>query len=31
MDKRKLSPSELKCAPWQHQKEDEESGNKEEV
>lgn len=31
MDKRKLSPSELKCAPWQHQKEDEESGSEEEV
>ena len=28
MDKRKLSPSELKCSPWQHQKsESDESGN----
>ena len=27
MDKRKLSPSELKCAPWQHQKS--ESGESE--
>jgi hypothetical protein len=31
MDKRKLSPRELKCAPWQHQKEDEEAGSEEEV
>ena len=27
MDKRKLSPSELKCSPWQHQKS--ESGSDE--
>ena len=27
MDKRKLSPSELKCSPWQHQKS--ESGESE--
>lgn len=29
MDKRKLSPAELKCAPWEHQKSEEESGAEE--
>ena len=29
MDKRKLSPSELKCAPWQHQKSESEEGGSE--